>query len=860
MAPSNHHVVSQLRQLIYYHLDCNLLNNALFVSGRLYAYEPRAAEAAYLLALCHYRLGQLKAAYDYSKHSGSRGVHLGCSYVFAQACLGLEKYAEGMTALEKSKGFWSARNNWNKSTDVRRQYLPDAAAANCLLGKLSTAYGDCNKAIECYSDALKENPFMWDAFQGLCDHGADMKVSNIFRLTPAMLASIAIGASEETSLGFLEDASTLAPLGPQPPHPHGSADPFGSSSRANGETRHNNGKPALFEKLNPSTNLFTPTGPMDILPDGMETPTAAAGAIHPQPTKLKDVTTSIREDKVHVEAPIAPVRRAKATSAPLDWAAEAPPPRMKPSTLRSKTKLHEESQDADPAHLAVPSMFSTGITERKRTVSGHVAPSATASSGVQAGSTASDPMAPQRRSVRILNSLTRPQAKPFAPSTGTAREAREVKKAKPVSAKTRGAHTTVGRVVSGNRKHGDPMDVDAKETRPPSFAAIPGTHKPTSTEKNKEQESLQWLLDLFLKLGTGHWALSRYRCQDAFQIFNSVPPGQRDTPWVLAQLGRALYEQAQYGDAEKYFARIKAMAPSRLEDMEIYSTVLWHLKSEIELSYLAHEVIDTDRLSPQAWCVVGNSFSLQRDHDNALKCFQRATQLDARFAYAFTLQGHEHAVSEEFDKALTAYRRGVAADARHYNAWYGLGRVFERQGKYALAETHYSAAATINPTNAVLLCCIGGVLEKLRRPAPALDAYERSVRLAPRSALARFKKARVLVATGRPDRALAELRELKDLAPDEANVHFLLGRVYKALHDKGNAIRHFTTALNLDPKVCLSLHPLAGRYSVVIARANTDPSRTGLASHQRSHGGDGGQGRRGRHHELIYTFFQRHCA
>lgn len=41
---------------------------------------------------------------------------------------------------------------------------------------------------------------------------------------------------------------------------------------------------------------------------------------------------------------------------------------------------------------------------------------------------------------------------------------------------------------------------------------------------------------------------------------------------------------------------------------------------------------------------------------------------------------------------------------------------------------------------------------------------------------------------------------LKDIAPDEANVHFLLGRLFKAIHDKPNAIKHLTIALNLDPK------------------------------------------------------------
>ena len=59
------------------------------------------------------------------------------------------------------------------------------------------------------------------------------------------------------------------------------------------------------------------------------------------------------------------------------------------------------------------------------------------------------------------------------------------------------------------------------------------------------------------------------------------------------------------------------------------------------------------------------------------------------------------------------------------------------------------------------------------------------------------------MALGEIQLALNELMILKDIAPDEAMVHFLLGRLYKSLRDKGQAVRHFTIALNLDPKVCI---------------------------------------------------------
>lgn len=631
-------------------------------------------------------------------------------------------------------------------------------------------------------------------------------------MTPEMISSLTSSTADERTAEVLED--TQPPVGLSQAQSNSNVinqqplnnDPFSiSKNRMNGDVRSNLGSSALFEKFNGSRSIVTPTvGAGGLGFHSLDTPTGQG--CHSDMLSGKEYGGPSVAVPVSVEPPLAPMRKVRTLQGlGVDFSMDAPP-KMRSNSIKSKSKGRTEPEDLESVIVSRASAMSMGISDRKRTVSGQPPPPTSTNPTVNVNPPPGEAAAPQRRSVRLFNQI-RPQTGKFSSSSGSlgVKEGREVKKAKATGTKGRSANTfNVGRVVSGNRKHGDAMEIDGKEQKPPSNIQnnVPTLNaKPAISEKARQYEGIQWLLDLFTKLGSGYFALSHYECQSALQIFNSITPSQRDTPWVLAQIGRAYYEQASYTEAEKFFARIKTMAPSRLEDMEVYSTILWHLKNEIDLAFLAHEIIDVDRTSPQAWCAVGNSFSLQRDHDQALKCFKRATQLDPKFAYAFTLQGHEHVANEEYDKALAAYRNSIAAESRHYNAWYGLGKVFEKQGKYDFAEQHYRTAAGINPTNAVLVCCIGVVLEKMKNPKAALIQYSRSCELAPKSALSRFKKARVLMALQEPHRALAELKVLKDIAPDEANVHFLLGRVYKLLRQKGNAIKHFTTALNLDPKV-----------------------------------------------------------
>lgn len=637
----------------------------------------------------------------------------------------------------------------------------------------------------------------------------NIRIPNIYRMAPEMLAVLSASPQTEGALPSEKPAPMNGPLQAQP-NVNQNVDPFTSNGRADAAAGY--GSSALWEKLNGSTANVASVGINGNL-EGMETPVAQSNS-----DDLRFGNGAGTAAEQSWEPPLAPARKTRPVQTVGTEYGVDPPPKMRTATTKSRNRAKQDSEEPSATQTGRETTTSAAVGERKRTVSGQVANPATAQPR--------EPGAPQRRSVRLFNQI-RPTSNKLSTATGGvgSREARELKKARATGTKGRhGTTSTVGRVVSGNRKHTEPSgtDSDSKEFRQAnnvSNGAPPAPQKTSSSDKSKDVEALNWVLDLFTKLAGGFFALNHYKCQDAIQLFNSLPQGQRETPWALAQIGKAYYEQAMYSEAEKYFIRVKTIAPSRLEDTEVYSTVLWHQKNGVELAYLAHELMEIDRLSPQAWCAIGNSFSLNREHDQALKCFKRATQLDSKFAYAFTLQGHEYVANEEYEKALDAYRHGISADNRHYNAWYGLGKVYEKMGKLEFAEQHFRTAANINPTNAVLVCCIGLVLEKLNNPNAALLQYGRACSLAPQSVLARFRKARAFMKLHELKLALVELKILKDIAPDEANVHYLLGKLYKMLHDKANAIKHFTTALNLDPKVSQHLSLFFQTISNVLPQA-----------------------------------------
>ncbi|KAG9584863.1 TPR-like protein, partial [Aureobasidium melanogenum] len=783
--------VTQLKQLIYYHLDNESPDNANFLAERLFSIDPRNPDSSHLLALTNYRLRRFKTAYDCSQKSGANGRHLGCAYVLALACQELGKHNEGIAALEKARSLWQGRSHWGKHTEYSTRHTPDAAAVNTLLGKLWRGHGDARRAGDCYIEAHKSNPFTWEVFQGLCDMGAEIDLAGSFRMTTELASSITSASASILNQESIKDE-------PPPIVPVSSAnninsihaltptnDPF-NPVKNGGDLIAQAQSNFLLPRIK-SKGIFGNNGSKPTSQQSWETPTAN-GMSGDEDIEMGGVP---QEAVSAEEPPAAPTRRSRTALQRLGLDAGKDSQKARAATVRNQAKPSSESVDTDDATTAAQRR-----SQHKRTISGHSAQITDAETITSA----------PRRSNRLFSQITGSKTASRVPADSnslTAAKRDEVKKAKATGTKGRGP-AQVGRVVSGNRKVMPPNPTETKDTRAPSrnAAAVPAPLQKQALESTVavEMASTESLLATFRSLGAAYYLLSRYQVSSAVDAFKALPSAHRESPWVLAQLGKAYYEASEYSSAELCFAKLLKLQPTRIEDMEVYSTVLWQLKKPVQLAFLAHNLRDLAFNSPQTWCAVGNAFSLSREHEQAIACFKRATQVDPEFSYAWTLMGHELLTNEEFDAALASFRKGVGSERRGFGAWYGLGKCYERMGKWDEAQRHYRIAFGINPSNPVLAVCIGVIMEKLHHPKAALTQYSHALNLAPNSALARFKKARVLMSLKLYADALVELEVLKNLAPEEANVFFLLGKCFKGLGRRADSVRTFTTALNLDAK------------------------------------------------------------
>lgn len=335
----------------------------------------------------------------------------------------------------------------------------------------------------------------------------------------------------------------------------------------------------------------------------------------------------------------------------------------------------------------------------------------------------------------------------------------------------------------------------------PAISSLAVMGAPAKKVRRLDPEfSLDSIGKIFLETFKGIDLLNHYDLEKSISILNGLPERHRESGWVLSCIARAHYEKTNYDKSVKYYEAARRLEPYRLEGMEYYSTALWHLHKEVDLSRLAKELMDFDQEAPETWCVAGNCYSLQKEHEQAIKFLEKAIKVDPNFAYAYTLLGHELISAERLDQAMTHFRNAVRLDPRHWNAWAGLGCIYYKNELYSQAELYYKKALKIAPTNPVLMCQVAVVQHACKRSQAAIETLTKALEIDSDNALCRFHRANTYSAIDKNVEALEELDALKRLVPKESMVYFLIGKIHKKMGDTHTALMNFSWAMELDPK------------------------------------------------------------
>ncbi|KAI1293595.1 Cell division cycle protein 27 -like protein [Halotydeus destructor] len=825
-------VQEPVQAAVWYSLNHYSFSDALFLAERLHS-EIGNDETLHLLATCYYRAGKREATYSILSKRALKSPR--CRLLLARCCVDLKKYSEAEEALLRSFVQYKAKNP-NKclisSEELINEFGESAAFVAQLLGIISAKTERRDKAAEYYRVSLKLNPFLWSSYDSLVNMGAKpdasktFDVSNInFNLCHGSNPLISLWNASKVPENFgFSSQSTQASSVKDLSNVSGKFDinsPFAvirSASESNCidvVTPDNNWNavpapvPKVPTKLFRKSCLGTVTENSPLSPIRSETPTGSA-RLSFGVFQLSDVSGNLPASTPTANQESHPIENANKI-------AQAP----------AKRQTRRTQQPQPPSQYARRSKAKVQIFSQ----SGNINSESNSLQSAAALAPTGVSSLPLRRSSRLFNSSSSVKENTKNSARNQENNKGSVINKTPTKKTRKNATSTISN--TSLQKESELNELNKQEVK-----GLSSNEDIMHTGLKLQKASAEGLMNLFVQLGKALSFQGQFHSLNAIDVLRTLPQKHFNSGWVQSALGRAYFELAKYEDAVKHFENAHDIEPHRLQGMEIYSTALWHLQNEVKLSILAQELVDFDKNAPETWCVAGNCFSLQKEHETAIKFLQRAIQVDPDFAYAYTLLGHELVSTEEMDHAMASFRNAIRIDPRHYNAWYGIGMINFKQEKYSLAETHYKKALEISPFSPVLTCHLGVVQHSQKKTDVALKTLDKAIEMDPKNALCKFQRASFYLSLDKHDEALRELEELKKLVPKESLVYFLIGKVHKRRGNTHEALLNFSWAMDLDPKGANNqIKEVIDRQNanddeevVVCLDSNEDPSASNISS------------------------------
>ncbi|KAK7204466.1 anaphase promoting complex subunit 8 [Myxozyma melibiosi] len=201
--------------------------------------------------------------------------------------------------------------------------------------------------------------------------------------------------------------------------------------------------------------------------------------------------------------------------------------------------------------------------------------------------------------------------------------------------------------------------------------------------------------------------------------------------FVYLEIQRAMlcYHALEYDDSARLFDHVVKLDPHRLDDMDMYSNVLYVTEQRAKLAHLAQLASATDKFRPETCCIIANYYSLKSEHEKAVVYYRRALTLNRNCLGAWTLMGHEYMELKNARAAIESYRRALKVSSKDARAWYGLGQAYEVIEMYYYSFFYYQRAAALTPYDQRMWIALANCFDKLQRPTEAIKAYTRALSL-----------------------------------------------------------------------------------------------------------------------------------
>ena len=232
------------------------------------------------------------------------------------------------------------------------------------------------------------------------------------------------------------------------------------------------------------------------------------------------------------------------------------------------------------------------------------------------------------------------------------------------------------------------------------------------------------------------------------------PSPGANTPAAAYEAGLRHMRTGQYLDAQICCQQALAIDPGHAETLHLMG--LLSLQSEQfdhAVEWMARAIRQDPK--PQYLSSLGTALQGQGRHEEALKAFDKAVQLQPEEAGLWAGMGHILVDLQRLDEAVLCYQRMLKLNPRDWDAASKSGLALHQAGRFQDACACFELCNELRPNHVPSLFMRGRALIDLGRLEEALVDYRRAHALDPKSAEVCISIGVILRSQGRNEEALS---------------------------------------------------------------------------------------------------------
>jgi tetratricopeptide (TPR) repeat protein len=212
---------------------------------------------------------------------------------------------------------------------------------------------------------------------------------------------------------------------------------------------------------------------------------------------------------------------------------------------------------------------------------------------------------------------------------------------------------------------------------------------------------------------------------------------------------------------------------------------------------IIENVKETD---PVALLNKGIAANVKGQYDRAITYFNKAIEIDPKFAEAYNNRGKSFYYKEHYDQTISDCNKALELNPGLAEAYSSRGYAYMRKEKYDHAIADFSRSIKINPWEAKAYYNRGWAYYKKSQYEKAIADFSRSIELNPSDADAYYQRGYAYMRKEKYDHAIADFSRSIELNPSDADAYHQRGVSHAGKGELDQAISDFTKTLKLNPR------------------------------------------------------------